>query len=77
MKRKAQSNKLNLNTFNYSNYLRDYYNRMLAGEEKVPSNAELELFFRKLGKVSSKKLSTEKACPVEICDEEEELKLIA
>ena len=37
--------------FNYSEYLRDYYNRMAAGLEKVPSNSELALFMRQLVRV--------------------------
>ncbi len=40
------------NVFDYSNYLRNYYNRLASGKEKVPSDAELTLFLRQLGNVS-------------------------
>lgn len=33
---------------NYSLYLRDYYNRLATGSEKMPSDAELSLFLRQL-----------------------------
>ena len=59
---------------NYSNYLRDYYFRLASGEEKVPSNAELELFIRKLGKTP---LNSKNNSDSLTEDEEVELKLIA
>lgn len=43
--------KNNKAAFDYSEYLRDYYNRMASGKERVPSNAELSLFYKKLARV--------------------------
>lgn len=54
--------------FNYNNYLRDYYNRLASGEEKVPSDAELSLFLRKLVKLGSLKSE-----PLELTEQDESI----
>jgi hypothetical protein len=71
---------LNTNTskaFNYSSYLRDYYFKLASGEEKVPSNAELELFIRKLIKTPVNNPTKITTLLDNELDEAEDLKLIA
>ena len=52
----------------YSLYLRDYYNKLATGREKMPSDAELSLFLRQLVKnIDSKASKKEEA--IESIDE--------
>jgi len=64
--------------FNYSEYLRNYYNRLASGLEKIPSDAELSLFLRQLGNVGINKNSHNDTVTVdESIDELDTLKMIA
>ncbi|MBN8568400.1 MAG: hypothetical protein J0M18_02115 [Ignavibacteria bacterium] len=46
-------------SFDYAEYLKEYYFRMARGEERVPSAKEVKFFFQELFSTMSASISTE------------------
>ena len=60
----------NSSEFDYTEYLREYYNRMLRGEERIPSAKEVSFFFQELFSSMSKNSLSRNSC-VDLKDDDD------